>query len=51
MPPQKSVYVGLWAIAVAFGLAFPMTGLAVVAMILFDQTVLRFIPLLRRAFS
>jgi uncharacterized iron-regulated membrane protein len=50
-PPRKSVYVGLWAVAIAFGLAFPMTGIAIVVMILIDQTLLRFLPPLRRLFS
>jgi uncharacterized iron-regulated membrane protein len=48
MPPRKSVYIGLWIIAVLFGLAFPMSGLAIVVMVLIDQVVLRFIPPLRR---
>jgi uncharacterized iron-regulated membrane protein len=50
MPPRKSVYIGLWAIAAIFGLAFPMTGIAIVAMILIDQTVLRFVSPLKRLF-
>jgi len=51
MPPRKSVYIGLWTIAIAFGLAFPMTGIAIVVMVLVDQIVLRFIPPLRRIMS
>lgn len=51
MPPSKSVYIGLWAIAVVFGLAFPLTGLAIIVMILTDQLVLRFVPPLRRVFA
>jgi uncharacterized iron-regulated membrane protein len=51
MPPKRSVYIGLWAIAVAFGLAFPITGIAIIVMILIDQTILRLVPPLRRAFS
>jgi uncharacterized iron-regulated membrane protein len=51
MPPRKSVYIGLWIIAVVFGLAFPMSGIAIVVMVLFDQTVLRIVPPLRRAFA
>ncbi|CAN7689689.1 PepSY-associated TM helix domain-containing protein [Rhizobium sp. LjRoot254] len=50
-PPRKSVYIGLWAIAAVFGLAFPMTGIAIVVMVLLDQTILRLIPPLRRIFS
>jgi uncharacterized iron-regulated membrane protein len=51
MPPQRSVYIGLWLIAIAFGAAFPLTGLAVVAMLLADQAVIRFVPPLKRFFS
>jgi uncharacterized iron-regulated membrane protein len=50
-PPSKSVYIGLWAIAIIFGLAFPMSGLAIVGMVLIDQVLLRFVPPLRRAMS
>jgi uncharacterized iron-regulated membrane protein len=50
-PPRRNVYIGLWAIAVVFGLAFPMTGIAIAVMVLLDQAVLRFIPPLRRIFS
>lgn len=49
-PPRPSVYLGLWTIAGIFGLAFPMTGIAIVAMIAFDQVVIKRIPLLQRAF-
>lgn len=51
MPAEKSVYLGLWVIAIVFGLAFPLTGLAIVAMILIDQLLIRFVPPLRRFFS
>jgi len=51
MPPRKSVYVGLWAIAAVFGLAFPMSGIAIVVMVLVDQLILRFVPPLRRMVS
>ena len=50
-PREKRVYVGLWAIAILFGLAFPLTGLAILAMIAFDQIVVRFVPPLRRVFA
>lgn len=50
MPPRRSVYVGLWALAAAFGLAFPMTGIAIAIMILVDQAILRLVPPLRQAF-
>lgn len=51
MPPRKSVYIGLWLIVIAFGAAFPLTGLAIVTMLLFDQILLRFVPPFRRFFS
>lgn len=51
MPPRRSVYVGLWIIAILFGIAFPLTGLAILAMVMFDQVVIRFIPPLKRAFA
>jgi uncharacterized iron-regulated membrane protein len=34
-----------------FGLAFPMSGIAIVVMILIDQVLLRFVPSLRRVLS
>jgi len=37
MPERWSVYIGLWTLAIVFGLAFPLTGLAIVAMIVVDQ--------------
>jgi len=51
MPPKRSVYIGLWVIAVIFGVAFPLTGLAILAMVVFDQLVIRFVPPLKRAFA
>ena len=51
MPPQRSVYVGLWIIAIIFAAAFPMSGLAILLMIAFDQLVVRFVPPLKRAFA
>jgi uncharacterized iron-regulated membrane protein len=48
-PKEKRVYIGLWLIAGVFGLVFPLTGLAILAMIAFDQLVVRFVPPLRRA--
>ncbi|RWX81027.1 PepSY domain-containing protein [Neorhizobium lilium] len=51
MPPKPSVYIGLWIIAVIFALAFPLTGLAILAMVLVDQLVIRFVPPLKRAFA
>jgi uncharacterized iron-regulated membrane protein len=51
MPPRRSVYLRLWIIALLFGIAFPLTGLAILAMVLFDQVVIRFVPPLQRAFA
>jgi uncharacterized iron-regulated membrane protein len=51
MPQQRSVYFGLWVIAVVFALAFPMSGLAILLMIAFDQVVVRFVPPLKRVFA
>ncbi|WP_064706255.1 PepSY-associated TM helix domain-containing protein [Rhizobium bangladeshense] len=51
MPPKRSVYYGLWVIAGLFGVAFPMSGLAILVMIAFDQIVVRFVPLLKRALA
>ena len=50
-PRERRVYLGLWSIAAVFGLAFPLTGLAILAMIAFDQVVIRFVPPLRRIFA
>ncbi|EGE61036.1 UNVERIFIED_ORG: putative iron-regulated membrane protein [Rhizobium esperanzae] len=51
MPPRRSVYLGLWIITAVFAVAFPMSGLAIVAMIAFDQVVVRFVPPLKRIFA
>ena len=51
MPPRRSVYSGLWVIVVIFSLAFPMSGLAILVMIAFDQIVVRFVPPLKRVFA
>ncbi|MBW9054805.1 PepSY-associated TM helix domain-containing protein [Rhizobium mesosinicum] len=51
MPPQRSVYLGLWIVVLVFAFAFPMSGLAILLMIAFDQVVIRFVPPLKRAFA
>lgn len=51
MPARKNVYLGLWIIAGLFGLAFPMSGIAIVAMIAIDQSIIRLLPPLKRAFG
>lgn len=50
-PRETRLYLGLWGIAVVFGALFPLTGLTILAMIAFDQVVIRFVPPLRRVFS
>lgn len=50
-PADPRVYRALWAVAVALGLAFPITGLAILAMVGFDLLVIRAVPPLRRAFA
>jgi uncharacterized iron-regulated membrane protein len=51
MPPRRSVYAGLWVIALVFAVAFPMSGLAILLMVAFDQVVVRFVPPLKRALA
>lgn len=50
-PADRRVYIGLWAIAIVFGVLFPISGLAILAMIAADLLLIRWIPPLRRAFS
>lgn len=50
MPPRRSVYAGLWLMVLVFGLAFPLTGIAIVVMIIVDQA-LMLVPALRRILS
>lgn len=50
-PRETRIYLGLWAIAAVFGVLFPLTGLTILAMIVLDQGVIRFVPPLRRIFS
>lgn len=49
-PREKRIYLGLWVIAAVFGVLFPLTGITILAMILLDQLVIRFVPPLRRIF-
>lgn len=51
MPPQRSVYFGLWVIVAVFAMLFPLSGLAVLVMVAFDQVFVRFVPPLRRVFA
>ena len=50
MPPKRSVYAGLWIMAIFFGLTFPLTGLAIVIMVVADQ-LLMLAPAARRRLS
>ncbi|WP_457582586.1 PepSY-associated TM helix domain-containing protein [Ensifer canadensis] len=47
MPPRRSIYAGLWLMALVFGLAFPLTGIAIVVMIVADQFLMLVRPLRR----
>jgi uncharacterized iron-regulated membrane protein len=54
VPPQptdKRVYRILWLIAIVFGVLFPVSGIAILAMIAVDLLVIRTVPALRRVFS
>ena len=50
-PSDRRVYFGLWVIAVVVGLVFPMTGIAILGMLVIDLLLIRTIPPLRRAFG
>ncbi|MBK5567019.1 PepSY domain-containing protein [Ensifer sp. SSB1] len=50
MPPRRSVYAGLWIMAILFGLAFPLTGVAILVMVVADQLLMLF-PAARRRLS
>ncbi|WAJ29779.1 PepSY-associated TM helix domain-containing protein [Antarcticirhabdus aurantiaca] len=49
-PTSRRVYGALWAMAIAFGILFPLSGLLIVAMVAVDLLVRNVAPL-RRAFS
>jgi uncharacterized iron-regulated membrane protein len=50
-PSDRCVYTGLWLAALAVGVLFPVTGIAILVMLAVDWLVIRTIPPLRRAFS
>ncbi len=50
-PADRRVYRALWIAALALGVAFPITGVAILAMLAIDLLVIRTIPPLRRAFA
>ena len=50
-PTSRGVYGALWAMAVVFGVLFPLSGLLIVFMVGVDILIIRNIPPLNRAFS
>lgn len=50
-PTDPKVYRALWLAMAVVGLAFPVTGIAIVAMLAIDLLVVRTVPPLRRAFG
>jgi uncharacterized iron-regulated membrane protein len=50
-PSDRRVYVALWIAAALVGIAFPITGLAIIVMLAFDLLLVKTIPPLRRAFA
>jgi uncharacterized iron-regulated membrane protein len=50
-PPDARLQRGLIVIAVTLGIAFPLVGVSMVAVVLADRYVIRRIPLLRRTFG
>ena len=50
-PAESRVYRAFWIAAVALGLAFPITGAAILLMLAVDLLVIRTVPPLRRAFA
>lgn len=51
MPSQKSVFATLTLVILGFGILFPLTGFAILAMLVLDQLILRIPSPLRRIFS
>jgi uncharacterized iron-regulated membrane protein len=50
-PTSRRVYGALWAMALVFGVLFPLSGLLILAMLAFDVLVVRNVPVLRRVLS
>lgn len=50
-PVDRRVYAVLWLGAICFGVMFPVSGLLIAAMLVFDLLLVRTIPPLRRAFA
>lgn len=51
MPSQKSVFATLTLVILGFGILFPLTGFAILAMLVVDQLVMRVPSPLKRVFS
>ncbi|MEP7453057.1 PepSY domain-containing protein [Phyllobacterium sp. SB3] len=51
MPSQTSVFITLTLVILGFGIVFPLTGLAILAMLAIDQLVTRIPSPLKRVFS
>ena len=51
MPSQKGVFVTLTLVILGFGILFPLTGFAILAMLVVDQLITRIPSPLKRVFS
>lgn len=51
MPSQKGVFITLTLVILGFGVAFPLTGFAILAMLIVDQLITRIPSPLKRVFS
>jgi uncharacterized iron-regulated membrane protein len=51
MPSQKSIFATLTLVILGFGVLFPLTGFAILAMLILDQLILRIPSPLKRVFS
>ncbi|UGX85438.1 PepSY-associated TM helix domain-containing protein [Phyllobacterium meliloti] len=51
MPSQKSVFAALTLVILSFGVLFPLTGFAILAMLVLDQLIQRIPSPLKRVFS
>ncbi|EJN00598.1 PepSY domain-containing protein [Phyllobacterium sp. YR531] len=51
MPSQTSVFITLTLVILGFGIAFPLTGFAILAMLVIDQLITRIPSPLKRVFS
>ncbi|MHC1547058.1 PepSY-associated TM helix domain-containing protein [Phyllobacterium sp. K27] len=51
MPSQTSIFITLTMVILGFGIAFPLTGFAILAMLVIDQLITRIPSPLKRVFS